>query len=422
MVLSLAAATAAILAFQVATIETGIRRYPVAFAALLAGTVSSLSFGSGLLVWPTLVLLALLARPVPWVLGWVPATGVLGTVLARRVNPADLAGGHGFASIFEDPGLVLLRFLALVGIPARPAGMPAVLALGVVGALAAAALALWLLRRRLRVGALPFALCGPAAVAAFLLVAMGLAAAGRAGYGLEQATKERYGVLGAVLWLALLLAWRQARLHAPRTPRRLGDGVAAVVALGLVTAGLAAHVDRVARVAIWRLPFEHATSALLAGVEDRDLFAYVAHSHKNLRRVDPVLRSHRRSIYRDGRHLMIGRPLADAAGTGVSEACVGAVLSTSQRGGGVRLDGWAVDRSAAPVAVRRLLVVDGADRIVGFGVGGEPKDGLPPGAMEAPGPSGFVAFAGTGGEGVGGALRAVALLDDGSPCYLTGIP
>ncbi|MEM1202618.1 MAG: hypothetical protein AAGN66_05265 [Acidobacteriota bacterium] len=370
MVSTLAAVTAAAWAWSRAADPRGRSPVPYAALAVAAGLAAATCFGSGLLIWPALLMTGAMAR-VRWPLLTAPVLGLTLSLAAHRVDPVPLGHGGVLTPMLEQPALVALRAIALVGTPARGLGTAAGLAFGVVGAAAGLTLLVWMVRRRPR---------GAEIVHGSLLLFLGgsltLAASARSNLGLGQAFKERYGLFAMLFWIALLMTWRIRRHRAPATWGRFGDGAAvAAVALLLVT-GAVAHVEKLRTADLWPRHFDHGAAALRSGVDDGPLLADIGLKTRRVREGDAILRRHRLSIYRNPPVWALGSsaPPYDRA---PADACLGRLTAeTTVRpkggpgGAGLRLDGWAWDR-AAGAAPREIFVVDAGGRLAGYGSGGD---------------------------------------------------
>ena len=145
---------------------------------------------------------------------------------------------------------------------------------------------------------------------------------------------------------------------------------------------------------------------LMLGLDDRAVVTRAAWSDEDVERLVPVLRRNRISIFGTRDFEALGHPLADRAIRDDPDLCGGAIdvaeADASLGHDGVRLSGTAWD-GAKRRLVRRVLLANEAEVVVGFGSGAEP------GAARS-------AWRGFAVAPLGSRLVAYGLLSDGHVC------
>ncbi|MEM7144626.1 MAG: hypothetical protein AAF591_05795 [Verrucomicrobiota bacterium] len=218
--------------------------------AIVFGLLASFSHGSGLAVWPALLVygwLTLPARPVKrryWFVGgmmvFVGALVVVLSWLSRlSLERRGIEGGgmgRYFESLFSDPvgfGAYFLSYAGLAvaqGWPLPPAWVGVGAGLGLVVLIGVLFVVSWVMARRrpeLEVWR-RFGLW--VALVVFFAAAGVLTAMARAGIGPEQALSSRYGTWALMGWAAVIgWGWQLMRVRGGK-----GDGVMTIVTLLLI--------------------------------------------------------------------------------------------------------------------------------------------------------------------------------------------
>jgi len=237
-----------------AALLTSPRLSPARFAmALAAALAASFSFANGLFVWIALAPLVLLASGIAWEsciiysLLWV-AAGIL-VIQLYLISYTKPGVSPSLGSLFQAP-LPFLGYVALyIGAPvtgmftqpawhgfAPPVG-PAHYIAGALGLLAVPVLLARILRRNRQdyVALLPWM-----GLVLYVFGSALITAAGRSGFGLEQAMTSRYMTMSSLYWYGLagiVLVYLQGRaepLFATCRARRLAGTLGAVCILALL--------------------------------------------------------------------------------------------------------------------------------------------------------------------------------------------
>ena len=222
-----------------------------------------------------------------------------------------------------------------------------------------------------------------------------LTALGRLKFGLDQALSSRYATPMLLFWLSLaMLATSEIqrrradlRLHVPgarlivfRSSRahRQYRGLQ-LMAMGLSLPGLfalACAQPRLVKTGLAvALPRREAVAALLANVDDAEALAHVYPHLRALQRKAAELRAQHLAVFADGWSRWLGAPLADHVQLAAPGQCQGGIdqvarLPVSGRAQW-RVVGWAWD-SASRSVPDRIVIADGAGRVVGYALSGFP--------------------------------------------------
>lgn len=216
---------------------------------------------------------------------------------------------------------------------------------------------------------------GSALFGIMLFVGAGAAitAAGRLEFGVEQALASRYVTGCVTFWAAQLIYWWM-------DPPRGGAGLAVRAAASAVCALVLAAVWREQHrakppLAVQSFAQNEAEDLLLLGFEDPAVVRRVSWDVADVRRLLPLMREDRISIFATREAAALGRSIADAGRIADPDACAGtmnAARSDAALGpDGVRVMGTASDGIADRV-VRRVMLADGRGIVVGLGSGAIP--------------------------------------------------
>jgi hypothetical protein len=267
-------------------------------------------------------------------------------------------------------GSILVYMTAYLGGPFGQAmgwllqvnAVAAAIAAGTLGALALATLGLWLFRRRRRKDpheAVLFALAG------FLVAEALLTSLGRVRFGVEQALAPRYATHVVLFWLLLGLLAAGPAFGNRRKLAVMAFAFPALIAIAVSEL----HFAEIAHDFI--VEQEVATPALLANVADPLLTSLDDLGRPFLHR--PTLKLSHTSIFSEEWADWINTPLRDHARLVGGISCLGsfdkAVSVTDDKHPGWRALGraWSAHRSKP---LRRIVLVDDAGLIVGYGLGG----------------------------------------------------
>lgn len=273
---------------------------------------------------------------------------------------------------------------------------------GVTGILTFAVLGWWLFRRHRSNSPYEAVLF---ALTSFVAASGLLTSSGRVRFGMEQALSSRYATQVVLFWLllALLCAGR-----AFGGWRKLAVMALALPALIVVAVSEPHFAQTARRIALER---DAATPALLANVSDPLLTRLYKNAGVPLRR-RPLLQSARTSVSSEGWASWTGTSLADHAVSSDASLCQGsfdkAVSIIDKTHPGWRAAGWAWSavRNRVP---RRIVLVDGAGLVVGYGLGGLNAEVI---GMSAPGTAEDTGWIGAFTGSDPGSVTAYALLDN----------
>ena len=352
-------ATLAVLALVVAARSTTTMRAAVwAAIAAAAGVAASYSMSNGLIVWPVLVLLALVLGLDRRLTAAVAAVGALsiGSYLwhfefSAQGNYSDLVGLAHFAAVYL--GSVVW---GAGSVPAALVGAAGLVLFPVLCALC------WRGRSGRSV-ALPFG----AGVATFAVLTAAATAVGRLDLGgTAQALSSRYSIGSATFWLALLVGLvspvRERARSAPVLPFAYLAG-AALVALFVGYRMLPADTY-LPGVTFGR---ELTVVAYRAGVEDRSQRVPVGQAGPGVREALGWMESERLGPWAPGG--MVDGMRVDGPRAGTGRRCRGQIGGTVPIDGGIRLEGW-IDAPAGEATSRNLVVLDESGDRVGYGLAG----------------------------------------------------
>ncbi len=218
------------------------------------------------------------------------------------------------------------------------------------------------------------------AVMLFVTAAALVTASGRLGFGIGQALSSRYVTGSVTFWAAQLVYWW---IDPPAWPsRRVGRSAArtAVVLTGSLLLLVLIDEQRRGKGPLALQSFAQAQSAdlLILGLDDPAVIGRAAWSDDDVRRLLPVLKDDRLSIFATADFESLGHPVVDSGTLVAPDRCGGAIdaaIADPTLGqDGLRLSGTAWDGPGRRL-VRRLLLADAAGHVVGFGSGAVPGAG-----------------------------------------------
>lgn len=327
-----------------------------AAAAVLAGTAATYSMAHGILVWPILLVVAILHGCRKRIVALLVTSGaaIAGSYLYHYASPLpQVSPLHSL----HHPLLVVAYVIKYIGAP-LDWGHPALAAVfGVVG-LASAAWALKVAVRDRHPVVLLFA-----ALPLFVILSAAMTALGRLYLGADQALSSRYETVALLLWLSLavlLLRFVSRRSAALLVAVQIG----LLVALAVGAPRLRLHVA-IARAA--KLQADTASLALLTGVFDQSalasLFPVPAVPWRDL----PFLKRNHLSLFSSWLARDLNQPLSAACS--LRPPPVWGDLTTLQAvtspaGPGLRVSGWVWDPLRSRAGSQLVFVAGG--RIVGY--------------------------------------------------------
>ncbi|MQT11973.1 hypothetical protein [Segnochrobactrum spirostomi] len=355
-----------------------------AIAAMLLSAVAVYTMASGAAV-PVVVLLLAIACGRPR--GQVVAVGLWGVALVGLylVGYASPPQHSSFGDAGHHPLAIAGHILTQLGAPfgdvvsaimkiGRPA---AAMVVGLAGAVAFAGVG-WTIVRAVRDEPRARARLALVGMMGFLLLASGLIAVGRVRFGLDQAFSSRYATPVLLFWMGLVLAIATAGKRA-----RIACAVASVIVIALILRFEGRYVG-IAKT--WVAQHDMATPAFLSGVADAALLrATYPNPARPLQRRAELL-ADRLSVFSEDWARWIGTPLADHAAIGPADRCAGTFRFAAPLpvAGG---ESWRAEGTLAArdqTASGRIVLVDGAKRVVGYGltqmVWPRRQTGLPDGA------------------------------------------
>ena len=394
-----AAATLAFVLFGrvVAQAEAGLPTGASLAGSLAAAAVSAFCMANGLIGGLVLVVLALAARLRARI---VAICGLAWLVVALLyADGYHAAPGHApLSDALRRPVALAFYAATYLGNLAGEANVHGAAALGFLGMIATAAAAVLVVRRRVEPCA-GFALLGVMLFCGASALVTGL---GRLNFGIDHALEQRYVTGSVTFWSVQLCFWWIA---APaRLPR------AALVVVGAWLAAVLVDAQSIAKPALYiqRFDQDDAADLLLLGLHDPATIRRAAWDADDVRDNVPIMRDAKISIFGGPDAALFGHPLGDSGRIAAPDTCsgtIGAAVSDPRLGReGVRVDGQG-SNEARHRRLRRVLLVDRSDTIVGLAVSGNPaaKPGEWQGFAVAP---------------VGTALAAYGVLDADNLCRL----
>jgi hypothetical protein len=372
--------------------------------AIAAGVAATFSLGNGLLIWPVLLLIAVLERYRRTAALAMVCTALLATA-TDLYHYHRMAGRSDPLRSLHEPWRVTEYVLKYLGAPWVESNFGWGMAFGCV-AVAAALFALWWVVARSHREPVRVLL---SALLLFYLATPVATALARQVVGTDQgAASARYEAFALMLWLALALL----AIHFARRRRAALVLMQAVVIAVMLLAATRGKFPL--RTALWRARVNNvAADAMLAGVLDPEAFAHVAYVPLDQLWSDALL------LKAEGKSVFAGaqaRQLATDVGSSghlISGECWG-TLQVEPVGPaafrGLRVRGWAWD----PLRERsftELLFTSGSS-IVGYGQGGFPRPAASAANMR------FTGFTGYALAGKPGPLAAYGVLSSQGLCRI----
>ncbi len=329
--------------------------------AVLAGAAATYSMAHGILVWPILILLAILHRCGKRIIAVVVAGSVAtaGSYFYHYASPVPQISPFQW---LRHPLLIVIYVIKYVGAPLDFGRPSLAVVFGLVGLAAAA----WVFRLAVR-DRHPVVLLF-AALPLFVMLSAAITAIGRLYLGSDQALSSRYETVALLLWLSLgILLLRSAS--------RRGATMLVVVQIGLLLAlGIGAPRLRL-HLAIARslkLHADTASLALLTGVFDQSALSSLFPDPVVPWRDSSFLKRNHLSLFSTWLAQDLNQPAACPL---QSPPYWGGVTSvqpvTNPAGPGLRVSGWVWDPSRDRVASQLLFVAGG--KIIGYAEVGFPR-------------------------------------------------
>ena len=354
-VLSACMATLSVIGLLLYRRDAGVKFLVV---CIVAASLATWSLANGMLLWPLLVAAALWLRMKPRVWGSLLVAGALniGLYFFHYDRPA---GDTGLPPIVRSLHYIFVYFGSTF---VRHSEGAIATIVGIVGIFIAAVVIVGVFRHRDHSSSLVIEL---SLLMLFTLATAAVTSTGRLHLGIEQATASRYQTFALLFWCCLGLAL----LFHLSGQRKAFDSLVAVLLMAQV--GFATQVRLPIIDAQWRqLRLEKISLALLAGVHDHAVLAEAFPDPQVALRAADYMRRHQLSIFAGRESHLIGQPFEAAYHEAPASDCFGAVTSSqalpADSGEGLRLKGYAWDRSVRQPAKDILAVTDG--KISGFGI------------------------------------------------------
>jgi hypothetical protein len=374
--------------------------------------IATYSMANGVIACAMLVLLGLTLRAKPLLTTGAAALAAgLAYAYFHDFGPTDSASPPGFA--LQHPVRFLVYVLAYIGGPAAGFGFGAAVAMGVLGS----ALAAFAILRMAAIGEQSAARAALVAIMAFVAATSAATASGRLFLGLEQALSSRYLTPACIFWSAQVIYW--SSFVSSKSRNRAATLVFGAVAAVSLVGALRMHIQKRGTANDIPQALNWASDALLSGGDFPDALARVFPDPELPKRLAPFLDQRGLSIFATPDARLRGLPLTEGFASIDNGACLGAFDSTEAVSSlqNATVAGWAWDR-LRKTPVRRVVLVDSKDVIVGFATGEWPKTGLRKIVPEARRDNlGWRGFAKLGDRNP---LRAYASLDGGSTACLLG--
>jgi hypothetical protein len=331
--------------------------------SIVAAAVATCSLSNGMLLWPLLLLTAiLLGMRVSTVLALLASAAAnIGLYFYHYHNPSP---SHPVYSL-QAMGRTLEFVAAYFGSTwiHGPVGWAAVV-VGLTGLLAGLVI---IVRVFLQRGAGPLLMIQLSVLMLFCIVTATLTAWARLYLGVEQAAASRYQVFALLFWCSLGLAF----LFWTTANRSSDFGVKAFSAfLVVLMLVLATQVRMPLREAQWyRVRQELISLALLTDVHDPAELADAYPDPQVVLRDAEYLKQDHLSVFAEKRYSQLGQPFQSAYLLVPPEDCSGYVASSqvlpAKDGQGLRITGYSWNRAQRKPVSQIVAVVDG--RISGFG-------------------------------------------------------
>ena len=337
--------------------------------SILAALGATYSLANGNLLWPLLVVAAMLLRlPRGAVLSFF-ATGTVSTVLYLHNYHRPLGHGNPAASI-RSPLEIVQYVATYFGSPWVRHDVPLATMIGILG-LAATVFVIfrfptYIPTRR------PFSVL-LVLILAFCLGTAFITSLGRLNFGIRQAFASRYHTFALLFWccLGLLLLMSESLM----TDKRVRFVVVQVCILGIIV--WSSHITRndVRGARIRGFQINVAATALFVGARDDVQFAKAAITNPGAVAAEAqFMQKNGLSAYSDNAYTQLGKSLDSVYRLASSERCTGVVESAATVAGSgqslaLRVAGWAWDRERLRPPSAIVITEDGT--ITGMGaVGG----------------------------------------------------
>ena len=339
--------------------------------SILTASAATFANGNGVLVWPILLLIVLVLRLGLRILLTYVVSGacVIGLYLYHYVTPR---GSSSPLQSLRHPLLILVYIAKYIGFALPPWVRLRSLVgtiTGTFGLLAGLAVILWVLRRRRQPFpvALVSIMCFPVATAF-------VTALGRLSYGTDQAFQSRYQTFNLLFWFSLVTLWLLVvNERAPLVKTVTLASMAVAMLLAITQFPLVLRAPH-----LLILHEEAASLALVVGVPDKQALTVLYPDPQVPWRDADYLRSQHLFMFSQPQYGLLGGSIGSLPPVGSPELCDGRVdllerlprqdSLTELDSEGLRIAGWAVERSSGEPIRNLVIAADG--KIVGLGTGG----------------------------------------------------
>jgi hypothetical protein len=337
--------------------------------SVLAALGATYSLANGNLLWPLLVVAALLLRlRLAAVLSFL-VTGTVSTVLYLHNYHRPLGHGNPVSSL-QTPLEIFQYIATYFGSPWVRHDLRLATCIGIAG-LAAAFFVLFRFPAYLRTDR-PF----PVLLVLILVFCLGtafLTSLGRLNFGVRQAFASRYHTFALLLWCCLgLLLLMSESVTADRRARFLAVQVC-MLAIIVWSSHITRNDIRGARLRGFQINV--AATAMFVGARDDVQFAKAAITNPGAVSAEAqFMQKNGLSAYSDNAYTQLGKPVESVYALASSEKCTGVVESTATVAGSgqspaLRVAGWAWDRQHQRPPSAMVITEDGI--ITGLGAVGE---------------------------------------------------
>ncbi len=335
--------------------------------SVLAALGATFSLANGNLLWPLLVVAALLLRlrlSAILVLIISGTAGIL-TYFHHYISPP---GSISLSGSLQTPGRTLEYLATYLGASWTTTYNRSAMFYGIAGLV----LLLCLIPRfRLPVETARVFSVLLVLILMFCLGTATITALGRSSSGLDQAFSSRYQTFALLFWWALLMLLLLPWLRGTRP--QFNTAIAEACLLAIMLGGVHLAADAVRKARLHGFELNVAAIALMTDTRDRAQLQLIYPDPDYLWQLVPYMRERRLSIFAGNPGPQLGERLDSAFHLVSSDQCVGAVQSVETVGGdaspALKIRGWAWDRKHRRPPTQIIAASDGV--IVGLGAMGD---------------------------------------------------
>jgi hypothetical protein len=385
--------------------------------SIAAAVVATYSSGNGMLLWPVLVMMAVILH--------LPKLRIAGLILAGVLSIGGYLIGYQFmgqgrvAIVLAHPVYAVWFMGVFAGAPVSYISTWLGGAVGIISFLLVGAAILVVVRHGRQKEP---ALLVTAGVCMFIIASAALTAYGRMNPNdpsVIAATAPRYVSVPFTYWANLIVVtvWLATRLPRGRTVALHGVALGFVVMV-LAVARIQGPHERV--FAAQQARAHESGLALEDGIQDSVHLGVLFPDPGFVRDSVTGIRQRRLSIFATGYQDWIHQPLARLFIAGPTELCSGGVATLTALPGGYRASGWAIDRKDG-TPPHDIVLTNAAGIILGFGEtrpGGYPQEHPDP-QRRQPSASDWVGFA---ADDSSGSVQAYGIVRNGVVACALGPP